>query len=430
MSVTTRVRRLTPLQLGKIFVVIAGVAAVALFQKADIAAALRSGETIDIHFAEAHRLRPSVSEVKIAGVGVGIVRSVEREDDGTTTVEVKVDDDVLDTLGTAPSARIRPATLLGGNYYVEIVPGGRRGEFADSIPVERTALPVELDGLASAFPSDARHGVRTSVATLDEVLGPQGSRALRDLMKSAPNTLEPTAKVLRGLQGTEPTRDLRTLVGGVESTSRVFSSQNSHLGRTIDDLAATARVLEARRADLARATATMPGTLDQTSTMLGRLDGVLTSLDATAKPARPSVQELDRLLERADPVLRNARPVVRDLRWLLRDARPLVRDLVPISNDLHASIDHVRGPVLTRVNGPIVDAVRSPWHGTGPYAGGGADRPLYKELGYMMSNLAAANMMDGNGSMVSFLPGDGPGSVSGLPFSLEEFFAEYAGGVQ
>lgn len=430
MSVTARRREVTPLRLGTIFVVIAGVAALALFQKADILAALRPGETMDIHFAEAHRLRPSVSEVKIAGVGVGIVRSVERADDGTTTVEVKVDDDVLDTLGTAPSARIRPATLLGGNYYVEIVPGGRRGESPGSIPVERTSLPVELDGLARSFPKDARRGVRTSITALDEVLGPQGSRALRDLMKTAPDTLEPTTEVLRGLQGTRPQTDLGTLVGGVESTSRVFSSENSRLGRTIDDLATMARVLEARRTDLARTTASMPGTLDQTSTMLNRLDGILTSLDATAEPARPSVRELDRLLERVDPVLAKARPVVRDLRGLLRDARPVVRDLVPIGNDLHASIDHVQGPVLDRVNGPILSAVRSPWSGTGEYAGGGADRLLYKEVGYMMSNLTAANMMDGNGSMISFLPGAGPGSVSGLPFSLEEFFAEYAGSLQ
>ena len=79
----------SPLTLGKIFVTVAAVAAVLLFQKADILAGLRSGETIEISFSEAHRLRPSVSEVKVAGVGVGIVRSVERDDDGTTSVTVR-----------------------------------------------------------------------------------------------------------------------------------------------------------------------------------------------------------------------------------------------------------------------------------------------------------------------------------------------------
>lgn len=414
---------MSALALGRIFVTVAALAAVLLFQKADILAMLRSGETVEIRFSEAHRLHPSVSEVKIAGVAVGIVRSVDREDDGTTTVRVKVDDESLEAMGTAPSAAIRPTTLLGGNYYVEIVPGGRRGEFTGAIPAERTSLPVELDGVTRAFPADARDGVRTGVRGLDGALDDRGSRALRDLVREAPDTLTPLAGVLRGLQGTERRHDLARLVAGVESTSRVLSSEQSRLGPLLLDLSSMSQVLEARRADLASTTATMPATLDETDLMLDRLDGVLTTLADTAGPARPSVRELDRMLEQADPVLAKARPVVRDLRGVLRDARPVVEDLVPTGRDLDASIDHVQGPVLDRTNGPILDQLLSGWHGTGPYAGGGADRELYKEIGYMFSNLAAANMMDRNGSMISFYPGVGPGSLSGLPFSLEQIFA-------
>ena len=417
-------RGVSPLVLGKVFVGLAAIAAVLLFQKADIQAALRGGETLELHFSEAHRLQTSVSEVKIAGVGVGIVRSVEREDDGTTTVEVKVDDEAREAMGTAPSARIRPTTLLGGNYYVEIVPGGRRGEFSGAIPAERTSLPVELDGLTNAFPAQARKGVRTSVRGLDGTLDERGSAALRGLVQDTPATLDPLAEVLRGMQGSQPGHDLARLVSGVESTSRVLSSEQSRLGPTLRDLARTSEVLDARRHDLADATATMPGTLDETTRMLDRLDGVLTSLEQTADPARPAVKELGRMLEKADPVLANARPLVRDLRGVLRDARPAVDDLVPFSRDLDASVDHVRGPVLDRTNGPILGQLRSGWHGTGPYEGGGADRPLYKEIAYMLSNLAAANMMDRNGSMISFYPGVGPGSLSGLPVSLEQIFAE------
>lgn len=424
----TRSRRpVSALTLGKIFVAVAAVAAVTLFQKAELMTMLRPGETIEISFAEAHRLRPAVSEVKIAGVEVGVVTAVEREDDGSTTVKVKLDDDILDTMGTSPSAAIRPTTLLGGNYYVEIVPGGRRGTFTGTIPAERTTLPVELDGLTGAFPADAREGARTAVRGLDGALDRRGSEALRDLVGSAPGTLKPMGAVLRALQGTEPRSDLARLVAGVESSSRVLSSRQSRLGPLLDDLATTARILDGRRHDLARTTATMPGTLDETDTMLDRLDTVLTTLDETSETIRPSVHELGRTLEKADPVLAAARPLVSDLRGVLTDARPLVEDLVPTTRDLDASVDHLRGPVLDRVNGPILEQLNSGWHGTGEYAGGGADRPLYKETAYMFSNLAAANMMDRNGSMISFLPGVGPGSLSGLPFSLEEIFAAMVG---
>ncbi|WP_158295079.1 MlaD family protein, partial [Nocardioides caeni] len=234
--------RLTALQLGKIFVAVAAVSGALLFQKAQLSAMLRPGDTVEIQFTEAHRLRSSVSDVKMAGVEIGVVRSVEDED-GVTTVEVKVDSEARQAMGTAPSARVRPTTLLGGNYYVEIVPGGRRGEFTGTIPVERTELPVELDGVASVFASDARRGVRSSTKALDETLDAGGTRALRDLLESAPSTLRSTDDVLRAFQGTDPENDLSRLVDGGENASTVLSSENVRLARTIEDLAATAGVL-------------------------------------------------------------------------------------------------------------------------------------------------------------------------------------------
>lgn len=421
--------RLSALSLGRIFVAVAAVSGALLFQKAQLAAMLRPGDTVQIQFSEAHRLRTSVSDVKMSGVDIGVVRSVE-DDDGVTTVTVKVDDDTRKAMGTAPTARVRPTTLLGGNYYVEIVPGGRRGEFEGTIPVDRTQLPVELDGVASAFPADARTGVRSSTKALDSTLDKGGTRALRDLLESAPGTLRSTDEVLAALQGTSPRTDLADLVRGGENASTVLSSENARLGDTVDGLATTARVLDARRHDIAEAARTMPTSLDETAILLDSLDGVLTSLEATADPARPSVRELARLLDHADPVLGRARPVVRDLRGVLRDARPLVTTLIPISRDLDATVDNVRGPVLDRVNGPIVDQLTSSWHGTGEYEGGGADRPLYKETGYMFANLTQANMMDENGSMVSFLPGMGPGSLAGLPISLEDLLTALTKGGQ
>ncbi len=425
----SRKPRLSALALGRIFVAVAAVSGALLFQKAQLAAMLRPGDTVEIQFSEAHRLRTSVSDVKMSGVDIGVVRSVEDED-GVTTVTVKVDEESRAAMGTAPTARVRPTTLLGGNYYVEIVPGGRRGEFEGTIPVERTELPVELDGVASAFPADARQGVRSSTKALDGTLDAGGTRALRELIESAPDTLRSTDEVLAALQGTAPRTDLADLVAGGENASTVLSSENARLADTVDGLAATARVLEARRHDIAAAARTMPTSLDETATLLDSLDGVLSSLEATADPARPSVQELARLLDHADPVLARARPVVRDLRGVLRDARPLVTTLIPVSRDLDAAVDNVRGPVLDRVNGPIIGQLTSPWHGTGPYAGGGADRPLYKETGYMFANLTQANMMDENGSMISFLPGMGPGSLAGLPIRLDQLIAAVNRGEQ
>lgn len=436
MSGTVRTRRqLSALTLGKIFVALSLVAAALLFQKAHLAAALRPGDTIEIQFSEAHRLRDDISDVKMSGVEIGVVRSVKRDGD-LTTVKVKVDGDTLKAMGTAPSATIRPATMLGGNYYVDIEPGGRRGEFSGTIPMDRTHLPVELDGVASAFPSASRDGVRTSTKALDETLESGGKESLRALIKAAPPTLNSTTQVLLGLQGTQPKRDLATLVSAGENVSTVLSSQNAHLADIVEDLDTTANILEARRVDLAETSRTMPRTLDETVTMLDSLDGVLTSLEDTAEPARPAVHELAKLLKNADPVLARARPVVADLRTVLHDARPLVDTLIPTSRDLDATVNNLQGDVLDRVNGPILTRLGSNWHGKKGtlYEGGGADRPLYKETGYMLSNLAQANLMDANGSTISFLPGVGVDSLPAIPgLSLTDLFGllnQMPGGAQ
>lgn len=430
MSIAAKIRGLSSVQLGIIFVVVAAVAAVALFSKAQISAFFRSGDTFDIHFAAAHRLRPDISVVKVAGVKVGIVTGQNRLSDGTTDVTVKVDHSVMSVLGQAPSASIRPITLLGGNYYVDIVPGGRPGTFSGSIPESRTTLPVELDGLASSFTTPAREGVQASTRQLDAVLGSGGTKSLRSLVQMASGTLKPATSVFAGLQGqpTSGTHDLTRLVTGFNNASTVMSSQNANLAATLQNLATISTVLDQRRNDLAQATASMPGTLRQTQTMLTSLNGVLTSLDNAAGPTRPTVQALGRMLTVTNPVLVKALPIVHELRGVLTDANPVVSGLVPIASNLQTSLANLQGPVLQRVNGPIMHAVLSPWSGTGMYAGGGANRPLYKEIGYMFTNLTAANMFDANGAMISFLPGAGPGSLSGLPgISLEKFFGMYAG---
>lgn len=425
-----RTRSLSAVSIGLVFVVVAMIAAIGLFQKARIATMVTPGETLSLEFSQGYGLREYISSVKVSGVEVGVVESVRPTDEGTALVKVKVDEDAVDTFGTAPSARIRPTTMLGGNYYIDIVPGGRRGPFGGQIPLERTALPVELDAVVAALPADARQGIRSSISDLNATLDAEGSEALRDLAQHAPAALEPTGDVLRSLRGTEPKDDLQNLVQGLESTSRVLSDHEDQLGEIVSDLARTSAILANRRGDLGAATATMPETLRSADALLTELDGTLTKLEDTAGPAQPAVEELSELLEHLDPVVKEAVPVVHKLRVVAKDARPLVEDLVPTSKNLTGSFNDLQGPVLDRVNGPILERVMSPWHGSGEYAGGGADRPLFKEVGYMFTNLARGNMVDANGSMISFHPGIGPGSIAGLPISLEQLFRGLAGFVE
>lgn len=431
MGATQAVRRrkpMSPVAIGIAATIVLLVLGVALFGKAQILTWLSPGDTIRANFAEDYRMRAYQTPVKIAGVPVGIVTGVERADDGSALIEIKLEPGEKDKLGSGPSAAIRPTTLLGGSYYLELEPGGDRGELQGDIPMERTELPVELDKVALALQPDALTGLQSATGDLDETLSSGGAEALQDLAQTAPGTLGPAGGVLESALGTRPDADLTELVQGLESTSRALSENNGQLDDVVTGLDSLSGVLDRRGGDIAESLRGMPETLRIANVGLRDLDGTLAELRDTAGPALPIVEELDSLLESAQPVLAEARPAIADLRVLLADARPLVDDLIPATDGLTTVLDNLQGPVLDRVNGPVLDTVNSGFTGTGQYEGGGGDNPFYTELAYMVTNLDSASALtDENGAVIGFNPGVNGGTIAGLPgVSVEQLFANLA----
>jgi phospholipid/cholesterol/gamma-HCH transport system substrate-binding protein len=427
--VNARSRRLPAYALGVIFIVIVLTLFVVLFSKDRIGTLLRGGETISVRFAGDYKLREFISEVKTAYVPVGVVSGVERDDDGTALVSLKVDDDVVDTLGSDPTAAVRATTLLGGIYFVDLQPGGDPGRFTgDEIPVERTRGPVELGHVVQALQPDALAGLQGTVGHLDGALGEDGTAALRRLTAAAPAALEPGARVLDAARGTTPA-DLTSVVDGMENTARVLTRNAGELDGIVNDLAVTATVLGTRSADVGGTLDGLPETLRTARAGLERLDGTLGTLRDTAADIRPVATQLDGTLGTLDPVLADALPLAHDTRALLGDARPLVEQLVPVSADATDVLGDLRGPVLDRLNGPINDLLHTPYVGTGPYDTSRSERPLYWDVVYAMANLGRASAYeDENGGTLAFQPGFSAGSVSGLPVSPDQLLQTMLGG--
>jgi phospholipid/cholesterol/gamma-HCH transport system substrate-binding protein len=418
-----RSTRSTSIRLGIGLIVLTLVAGYALFHKNEILTKLRSGETIQIHFAAGTHLVPYLSQAKVAFVWVGVVTGQDRHSDGSAVVSVKVDNGTRAKLGSEPSAVIRPTTLLGGNYFVDLVPGGDHVPFIGTIPKARTSLPVELDKIAAVFQPAARSGLRGATRALDGTLKAGAGSALDQLAADAPGLLRPTAGVLRAAQGTDPYVDLTGLVTGLDTTARVLTAKQGRLDDIITQLHATTSVLAGRSDELANTLALLPDTLHSTKAGLASLDVSLGKLRDTADSARPVVTALNTTLEHADPMLIAARPVVRQLNVLLTAGEPLVQQLVPTTRGATSALRAVEGPVLDRVNGPVKRWLLSSYHGAGPYAGTGSNKPLYEEIAYMFANLDRTSaMVDHNGHAIAFEPGVGPGTIGGLPISIEQMF--------
>lgn len=89
--------------------------------------------------------------VRIAGVEVGKVTKIDRNDDNTVAVTFSADDTVFLTDGTL--ALIRYENLLGGRYLeLQEGKGGLRPlSPGQIIPTERTSPPLDLDALIGGF---------------------------------------------------------------------------------------------------------------------------------------------------------------------------------------------------------------------------------------------------------------------------------------
>lgn len=415
-AASPRVKGLTVLVVLLLFALVA-------FNRPRVETTLAGGEMIKADFSRAYKLSPYQSVVKVAGVQVGMVVGVDSDESGAV-VEMKLDDSVLERLGTAPRANIRPTLVLGGKYYVELVRGGEPGRPAEDsvIPQKRTSTPVELDQVLSAVTPHATRSIGRTVRSLDGTFDKQGRKATQRLLDQAPATFEGAEEVLTGLQGRNPENDLTGVVIGLQNTAAALNRDPGQWRGILDDLATTSAALADGSRPLAAAIADGPGTLAETRAGLADLDGTLDRLETTASLFRPSARALAPLLADLDPVLIRARPVLADARAVARDARPVVNDLVPASSEATDALDDVSGPVLDRLSGPVTKAVLSPWHGSGLYEGGGNDHRLYEETGFLLADFADVfKFHDKNGAMGRLMAGVGlstPGGVLG--YSLEE----------
>lgn len=425
--ILVRLERANPVRIGAISIVLVLLLGVGLFQKQKIATwTSPGGEKVQAEFSGDYRLRPYVTKVKVAGVQVGVVTGVEPTNDGTAMVTMKVDDGTRDKLRAQPSAAIRPATLLGGNYYLELRPGGDPESLDGIIPVSRTSVPIELDRVLDALQPEVRLSMRGTITNTRRALDQPARAELDELLSNAPDSLRRMTPVLRALRGEAPRgADLSTLVTGLEVTARSLTKNDGELDRALAGLADTGAVIGRNGPAVRDAVADLPSTLRTAREGLDALDGSLAQLRSVSQTARPTVRSLDGALAALEPALRESRPLMRELVPTLRDLDPLVRALLPTSRRAVSILDDVKGSPLTRLNGPIMDTVLSPWKGKDgtPYEGNGNDTPFYKEAGYMMAGgSASGNMTDRNGATLHFQPGAGPGSVSGLPISFEQLF--------
>ncbi len=274
------------------------------------------GYQVEVAFPEATQLAQS-AEVRISGVKVGRVRSVEPNKTSGLTDAVLEIDSRFAPIPRDTRAILRQKTLLG-ETYVEMSPGSPQGpELADggTLPEGQVAETVELDEIMRAFPPETRRQFSVWLDQQGLAVG-DNAEAINDALGLLTPFAEQTDEVLRVLN--HQSAETRALV---RDTGEVFDALTQRQGQLRELIVNSNRVWEttARRdAELADTFRVLPTFLREGRTTTRRLTEFAQDTNPLIDQLRPAARQLS-------PALVDLDKLAPDLRGLFTDLGPLVQ---------------------------------------------------------------------------------------------------------
>ncbi|MCW2580534.1 MAG: ABC-type transport system [Blastococcus sp.] len=210
-------------------------------------------------FTETVGLYPG-SDVRVLGIPIGTIDEIVPMGD-KVRVEMSLDED-YDVPADANAIVLAPS--LVSDRYVQFSPvydGGPTLADGDDVPLERTAIPVELDAVYGALDE------------LSEALGPNGANkdgALSQLVDVGAANLEGNGEALnRTLTGfsqavetlAENRDDLFGSLDNLQTFTTALATIDAQVGQFNDNMAAVSELLASERADLQEAIALLTDAL-------------------------------------------------------------------------------------------------------------------------------------------------------------------------
>jgi virulence factor Mce-like protein len=292
------------------------------------------------------------SPVRIAGVNVGQVASIEKGPGNTALVGLQMTD-AGRPLHVDATARVRPRLFLEGNFFVEVSPGSPSAptmKDGGTIPVTQTSTPVALYQVLNTFNQSTREGLKTLTKEFAAALDKGGAQGLNRTYGAAPGALRNVAVASEATLGTEHD-DLSKLVADSGKTAAALASRASALRDLVTVFDRDATALASRKQELARTIAGLDALLRESPPALRAVDSATAPLTTFVRAAYRPLRQAPPVLDDAVPFLRRASALVApgQLPALVADLRPTVRTLAA----LEPRLDELLGLVS-----PVVSCVR------------------------------------------------------------------------
>jgi phospholipid/cholesterol/gamma-HCH transport system substrate-binding protein len=305
-------------------------------------------------------------DVKVAGVKVGKIDSLDLTPQHKAVVVLRIDDPAFKPFRSDAHCQIRPQSLIG-EQFVECSPTGPRaagaavppplarvqagrGKGQYLLPVQNTTTPVALDLVGDTLRLPYRQRLTLIINELGAGLAGNGG-ALNQAIHRADPALQQTDRVLAILASEN--RTLADLARNSDTALAPLARERARAADFISKASATGAATAARGGDLERVLQKLPGflrTLTPTARQLGRtadqITPALNSLHAHApaintfirglgpfsSAALPAFRELGKTADVGSRALTVSQPVIEDLATFGKNVAPLASSLSSVAS--------------------------------------------------------------------------------------------------
>jgi phospholipid/cholesterol/gamma-HCH transport system substrate-binding protein len=384
------------------------------------------------------------SPVRIAGVNVGKVTDVKREDGGQLVqVTMQMDDAGLPIHKDA-TAMIRSRIFLEGNFFVDLKPGTPQADTlddGDSLSVAQTSTPVQLDELLTALQTDDREKLQQLLIGLGTGLsgkpsaasdadqdpstrGDTAAESLNDSLTTAPKSLKTSAQVNQALLGTDP-HDLSKLIKGLDKVVTALGTNEEQLKEFITNFNRFFAIFAAEQTSWRQTVHELGPTLEAANRSLTSLNAAIPQISGFARDIIPGIKETPATVTAMTPWIAQAQQFFGP-----NEGGPLLHSLQPAVQSLAVVVDQSFELFKqTELTSRCFSDVIIPGGNTVLQDGASTSGvPNYREFWYTMVGFAGeAGAFDGNGSYVRTATGGGDnlittGKLSGRPASRSQLY--------
>jgi virulence factor Mce-like protein len=325
-------RQISPFGAGLIAIAVTAIAVYFGFTKA---IPFQHHYTIKAAFNTANNVKKG-SFVRIAGVNVGKVTDVSFLHGGqqAAVVSMRIDDKGLPIHADA-TAKIRPRIFLEGNFFVDLQPGSPSAPVlrdGQTLPINQTAAPVQLDQVLSTLQSSTRADLQRLLADLSSGFSGQGAAGFNRSLRYQGEAYRTGAIVSDATLGTAE-HDLSQYIASSGATAQALDRFPAQLQSLVTDFNTTANALAVQSSALSAAIHELPLTLRAGLPALRALDNALPPVRRLARDFLPGTRSSGPAIDASLPFVAQARGLVSkpELRGLVADLRPTVPSLIALN---------------------------------------------------------------------------------------------------